>query len=385
MNQNADISRNIVLNHSLKVFFRQAVRVAVRNPGQALTFVRTLYWLRQAAGLRNQWKQENVLVPPIIIFSITNRCNLHCIGCYEQTFRPEGGDELDEARVRNLLAEAKYLGVSFFVLAGGEPFMRANLLDMLGEYPEIIFLVFTNGLLLTDQTLQRLKRQRNVVPLVSLEGDEPVTDQRRGTGVYKKVTRAMREMRSLGIFFGTSLTLTCQNFDQLMSDVFINQLVESGCKFFLYLEYSPVAPGTDHWVLTEEQRAVVPGRLEDSRAKYPALFIAVPWDEDAVGGCLSAGRGFIHVNAVGDVEPCPFAPFSHTNVKNSPLKESLQSEFFRAIREVPELSRETGGGCILWKERERVGRMLEETARMEMDSTRLSEKKNDLRFAELAS
>lgn len=368
MNQNTDVSRSLVLNQSLKVFFRQAVRVAVRNPGQALAFVRTLYWLRQAAAIRNQWKQENVPVPPIIIFSITNRCNLHCTGCYEQTFRPDGGEELDETRIRSLLAEAKDLGVSFFVLAGGEPFMRENLLDMLGEYPEIIFLVFTNGLLLTDQTLQRLKRQRNVVPLVSLEGEEQVTDERRGSGIYKRVMRAMKEMRSLGIFFGSSLTLTRQNSDQLMSDVFISQLVDCGCKFFLYIEYSPVAPGTDHWVLTDEQRAMVPGRLEESRTKYPALFIAVPWDEEAVGGCLSAGRGFVHINAVGDLEPCPFAPFSHESVRNSPLKEVLQSEFFRAIREVPELSRETGGGCILWKEKDRVERMLGSITNMNIAS-----------------
>jgi hypothetical protein len=32
------------------------------------------------------------------------------------------------------------------------------------------------------------------------------------------------------------------------------------------------------------------------------MFIALPWDEDEIGGCLSAGRGFVHVSAEGNVE-----------------------------------------------------------------------------------
>ena len=42
--------------------------------------------------------------------------------------------------------------------------------------------------------------------------------------------------------------------------------------------------------------------------KYRALFVNVPGDEKDFGGCLSAGRGFVHVSAEGDLEPCPFAP-----------------------------------------------------------------------------
>lgn len=60
------------------------------------------------------------------------------------------------------------------------------------------------------------------------------------------------------------------------------------------------------------------------------------------------------------MEPCPFAPFSDVNVRNTSLKEAFQSEFFRRIREVPELSREKGGGCVLWQEREMVAAILQD-------------------------
>ena len=100
--------------------------------------------------------------------------------------------------------------------------------------------------------------------------------------------------------------------------------------------------------------------LPSWRVSHRALFIAVPWDEDDVGGCLSAGRGFVHITPRGDVEPCPFAPFSDSNLRRMPLKAALQSKLLEAIRSLPQLSRETGEGCILWKERALVTSLLED-------------------------
>ncbi len=101
--------------------------------------------------------------------------------------------------------------------------------------------------------------------------------------------------------------------------------------------------------------------MKSFRSQFPALFIAVPWDEMDVGGCLSAGRGFIHINAEGDVEPCPFAPFSDANLKQVSLKEALQSKFLASLRQIPELSKYTGGGCALWKNQEKVVSVLRES------------------------
>ena len=90
------------------------------------------------------------------------------------------------------------------------------------------------------------------------------------------------------------------------------------------------------------------------RSRFTALFITVPGDEEEIGGCLSAGRGFIHVNAEGDVEPCPFFPYSDTNLMDMSLKDALQSEFLKRIRENHEQLSEAKDGCALWAEGEWV-------------------------------
>jgi MoaA/NifB/PqqE/SkfB family radical SAM enzyme len=289
-------------------------------------------------------------VPPIMIFSVTHQCNLHCDGCYHQSLRTSPQPELSDERLKKAIAEAKELGVSFIVFAGGEPFMKPSVLDITREYPEIMFLIFTNGLLLNDAIIKRIAEKRNVVPLVSLEGYQGDTDARRGKGVYAQVQKSIAKLKQKDVFWGTSLTMTSENFNEVTDDRFIGDLFNAGCKLFMMTAYTPVTKETEDWVLTPQQRLEVVKVRDAFRAKYAALFIALPWDEDEVGGCLSAGRGFVHVSAEGNVEPCPFVPYSDTNLNNTSLKEALQSNMLRAIREnYGELAEING--CALWEKR----------------------------------
>ena len=351
--ENIVFSRRI-LNKSLLIFFRDALRITFRQPAQAFSFLRIIKRLRNAAKLRESWYQKGYIIPPILMLSITNECNLNCPGCYNKSFYHADGREMSDEKIRQLTTDAIELGISFFVIAGGEPFLRPVLLEIMKNHPEIIFLVFTNGTLIDNKMILRFKKQKNIVPMISLEGNQEETDERRGEGTFEQLRKTMIQMNKLSIFFGLSLTLVRKNFYTIIADEFINRCVKYGCKFFIFLEYTPTQEGTENWVLTDEQRSQVRTIIRNYRSRYRSLFIAVPWDEDDVGGCLSAGRGFVHINAMGDLEPCPFAPFSDTNVRDNSLKDALQSKLCEKIRQIPELSREKGGGCVLWKERELV-------------------------------
>jgi MoaA/NifB/PqqE/SkfB family radical SAM enzyme len=297
-----------LLDKSLHVFFKGAVRAALGSPRQALAFLRTVVYQRRAAKRRRDLAGQGLHVPPMVIFSVTERCNLQCAGCYARALHAGPEKELSGDEMRAVLAEAGELGIGFFMLAGGEPLVRRDLLDITAEFPRMLFLLFTNGLLLKDGLLPRLEAQRHVIPVLSLEGEGPDTDGRRGAGVF-------------------------------------------------VVEYSPVNADTEDWVITREQREMTAARLEAYRARHPALFISVPGDEEQFGGCLSAGRGFIHLSAEGNVEPCPFVPYSDTSLREMSLREALQSDFLRRIRESEDL-KETGGGCSLWSRSEWLKEML---------------------------
>jgi MoaA/NifB/PqqE/SkfB family radical SAM enzyme len=266
---------------------------------------------------------------------------------------------MSDERLGGLIAEAKELGISFMVIGGGEPLTRPIILDLAGKYPAILFLVFTNGLLIDEAVIKKMSESRNIVPLVSLESYENDTDKRRGAGVYEQVLNAIAKLKEKNIFWGSSLTMTRANFADVTDENFVKRLIETGCKLFMLVEYTPVKEGTEDWVLTSEQRTELLKKRDLFRKKYPAMFIALPWDEEEIGGCLSSGRGFIHISAEGNVEPCPFIPYSDTNLKHLSLKDALQSKMLNTIRENHGQLEETHG-CALWEKREWVRSLTKE-------------------------
>jgi len=295
-----------------------------------------------------------------MIFSITHKCNLNCKGCYEKVIRTSSKKELTDQQLRNVIKEAHELGISFIVVAGGEPFMRPAFFEITKDYQDMIFVIFTNGLLIKNEILEAMKKQKNIAPLISLEGCEEETDEIRGRGIYNRLQKIMLKIKEQNIFFGTSLTLTKNNFNTILNEQFIQGLINTGCKFFLFVEYNPIKPGTEKWMITDNQRKTIMEKIRKFKAKWPALFIAVPGDEDEIGGCLAAGRGFIHISAEGDVEPCPFAPYSDMNLNNASLKDALNSDFLRKIRENHAQLHGTDGSCGLWANREMVKALLNE-------------------------
>jgi MoaA/NifB/PqqE/SkfB family radical SAM enzyme len=360
-NMSTKMSSAARLNQGLRIFFSEFVRVSLRHPSQALFFGRTVLW--QAAAARRRAllaRREGLHVPPIAIFSITNRCNLRCKGCYAQAIRADGAEELSAEALRGIVSQADELGVSFFVVAGGEPLVRPEIVDITGDFRRVIFLLVTNGMLLDDGLVARLKGQPNTVPVLSIEGNEAETDDRRGAGVHERLRRRMETLRAAGIFFSLSLTLTRSNFATVTAPAFIEAAIREGCRLFLFLEYTPIREGTEEWVITDSQREEMKGRVADFRSRFNAVFIAVPWDEEEQGGCLASGRGFVHISATGDLEPCPFAPYSDVNLKQVPLKEALRSRFLSVMRARHELFAETSSGCALWNNRERVRALLKE-------------------------
>ena len=127
------------------------------------------------------------------------------------------------------------------------------------------------------------------------------------------------------------------------------------------MEYVPADGETKEIALDDEARDNMQNMLGQVRMKHNDLFfVAFPGDEKTSGGCLAAGRGFFHINANGGAEPCPFSPYSDTNVKDVSLREALHSKLFTALRNNGTLLAEHTGGCVLFEQEEKVKELLAE-------------------------
>lgn len=346
------------MDNLLSAFFRDALKICLNSPSLAWFVYRLFNRQKRASKLRGYWETQGIHVPPYMIASITNSCNLNCKGCYARAHHRAAGEELAAGQWAEIFNEAEELGISVIFLAGGEPLTRLDILDAAKDCREIVFPLFTNGTLLDDNMLQKFKKQKNLIPIISLEGFRDDTDERRGAGVYEHVRNIIKRIREKGIFYGISLTVTSKNFDTITGDVFIKGLVDSGCRLFMFVEYVAVEEGTEHLVLTDSQRLRLRDMMYELHKSYNRLFAAFPGDEEMFGGCLAAGRGFVHVSPNGSLEPCPFSPYSDTSLKSMSLKDALKSEFLKKIRQEHGMLTETKGGCALWNNRDWVKSML---------------------------
>jgi len=273
----------------------------------------------------------------------------------------DGQEELSLERIDQLFSEASDLGIGVIMIAGGEPLMRPEILWAASAYRDIIFPVFTNGSMLNQGSISYFKQHRNLVPVLSIEGDKHFTDQRRGKGMHSRLIRTMEQLKQTRRLFGMSVTLTRENFEEVTNPDWLQTHHDRGSKLFFLVEYVPQSESDMFLCLSEEQKEKLQGRLETLRNQIPALFVSLPGDEAQYGGCLAAGRGFVHVSADGSLEPCPFAPYSDINIRNISLKEALQSEFLGRIRESHHLLTEVKGGCTLWENRSWVVSQQENT------------------------
>ena len=351
------------MNRQIRTLVRQAVQSAWRQPRETSFLFRTVWAQNRAAHRRLASEKRGIHIPPFLIASITSRCNLFCKGCYARANQICGEDRPDgrmmPGRWGELFREGEQLGISFILLAGGEPLLNRPVIEAAAQCRRIVFPIFTNGILLDDEYAGYFDQNRNLLPVLSLEGNETDTDDRRGAGTHAMIEAAMVRLKDRSIFYGASVTVTRENLATVSSDEFCGTLVKKGCKLLFFVEYVPVTDGEDASAPGEAERNILEQRMSALRSRFPGLLlIAFPGDEKYMGGCVAAGRGFFHINSDGGAEPCPFSPFSDTSVLTGSLKEALASPLFRRLAEAGLLLGEHKGGCQLFEHENEVKGLL---------------------------
>ncbi len=351
------------LTEGVEAIVRDALRATLRDPKESLFMARFAAASRKASERRAENEKAGLHVPSYLIASITSSCNLHCAGCYSRANHATEDcapkQQLTTEQWESVFEQAEELGVSFILLAGGEPLLRYDVIEAAGKHPNLLFPIFTNGTFLGQQYFRLFDRCRNLIPVISIEGDQDLTDSRRGEGVYGKVMDNMEQLQKQGLLFGCSITVTTENLDEVLSDEFVRSLYGRGCKAVFYIEFVPVTDEAQHLAPGDAERERILGGIDRLRAEHPeTVFVSFPGDEKSSGGCLAAGRGFFHINSHGGAEPCPFSPYSDINVAQTSLREAMNSGLFLALRENGHLLEDHVGGCVLYEKRALVEELL---------------------------
>ncbi len=285
--------------------------------------------------------------PPFLYVSILNTCNLRCQGCWVDVSAKQEKISLDAWN--RLVNEAKQMGNVFFGIVGGEPFMHPQLLEMLAAHPDCYFQVFTTGHFITDEVAREMRRIGNVTPLISVEGSEIVSDERRGRGgVLSKTMQGIEACLRNNLLTGVCTSVCKTNIDDLVTEKWVDRLIEMGVFYTWFHVYRPMGPDAcPDLCLTPEQQLQIRKFVVETRAKKPIAIVDAYFDGEGQALCPAATGISHHINPWGGIEPCPIIQFAKESIHDESRtlgEKFMGSEFLRDFRS---LAQKTTRGCIV--------------------------------------
>jgi MoaA/NifB/PqqE/SkfB family radical SAM enzyme len=290
--------------------------------------------------------QRGEYFPPFLYLSILNSCNLRCQGCWVDVEAER--TEIDLETLNRTIQDAKAHGNAFFGILGGEPFMHPQLLDLLAEHPDCYFQIFTNGQFITEKVARRLREIGNATPLVSIEGNELVSDERRGRkSVYERTLRGLKNCLDQRLLTGVATSVCQSNLEELCTESWLRQLIDLGVHYAWYHTYRPVGPKMNpQLALSPAQLVQVRRFIVEMRSRLPIALIDAYYDGKGQALCpMSTGISH-HVNPRGDIEPCPIIQFATENIRDPRgVYATVRDSAF--LRDFRELSAQHTRGCVV--------------------------------------
>jgi radical SAM protein len=304
----------------------------------------------------------------LVIWEMTQACDLKCAHCRANSRPHRHPLELSTAEAFHLIDQIAHMKVPLFVLTGGDPLKRPDLLPIVqyacrrGVHTS---LTPSTTPLLVRSAVFDLKQSGLMRLAVSLDGSTPeLHDGFRGVpGSYKRSLDAIGWCHDAELPVQVNTTVSRRNFADLdrMIDLMIRQGVVLWSVFFLvptgraelndlltadeheqvFLKLYETSKQVKFHIKTTEgqhyRRFVLQQKAREEKAKSQETLIA-----GAPRG-VNDGKGFVFVSHTGEVYPSGFLPLSAGNILWEPLSEIYQnSPLFRSLRDRSQLKGKCG-------------------------------------------
>ena len=292
----------------------------------------------------------------IMQWHITNMCNKRCKHCYQEEYN---GIEFS-------IKELKEFGKQYLELlqeynknnnqnikgqiniTGGEPFVREDIWELLDFFKEnskyFEFGILTNGSLLNEETVKKLKSYNPKMIQISLDGSKKTHDEIRGINSYNEVIKSLKLLKKYNIETLVSFTANNKNYKEFKDVV----KIAKRCKVSKVWtdRMVPIGAGNSGEVktLTKEEVVeyinIIAKEQLNPLNKFSKTKIGGERSLQFLNGIsfsykCSAGDGLIILLENGDVMPCRRLPIIAGNIKNSTLKDIyFNSKIFKEVRNV---------------------------------------------------
>ena len=342
---------------------------ALRRPAiQQMATLRGLVIVARSLGEFGLTAPQRFTAPLFTVWNLTNRCNLSCRHCYQDSRRTALGDELGLAEKLDLVDQMGRAHIPMLAVSGGEPTLSKDLLPVLRRARQyhLHTSLATNGTTLTRTLAAQLAEAGLRYVEISLDSVDPRRhDAFRGVeGMWARAVEGARNVVATGpLRLGIAMCVHQGNFHEVRDMIRFAEDIGAGC--FAHFNFIPVGRGLKmvSGDITPQQReellAILNEKMQEGRigvlSTAPQLgrvCLAGAAVESGratcshcgsgsgvkaravakyLGGC-GAGRTYICIEPNGDVTPCVYLPHRVMgNVRRSGLIEIFRNSVFWRI------------------------------------------------------
>ena len=331
-------------------------------------------------------KLDFSLTPFLVIWELTQACDLVCRHCRASANPERCSEELTTDEGKMLLDAVKAMGTPVVVLSGGDPLKRPDLISLIAYGASIGLRMATIPAAterITPAILIQLKEAGLAQIAFSLDAStEALHDGfRQVPGTYKTTIQAISWAQEAGLPVQINTAYSRYNYSDL--DAMITLVQNLGIVFWEVFMLVPVGRGSELMGLSAEEAESLLTRLyecaerskfllkvteaphyrrivmahgggashhpgQDSGSAIPAQLAGGMRPSAAFGRKakgINAGKGFCFVSHTGEVYPSGFLPKSAGNIRNTSLASLYRdSELFLSLRD-PSLLKGRCGRC----------------------------------------
>jgi Fe-coproporphyrin III synthase len=201
----------------------------------------TLRYSRHSGQLPSHLLQFSIDKKPVVVWNMTQRCNLKCVHCYARSEDICYDNELTHDQALAMMDDLADFGVPVLLFSGGEPLVHPKLT----EYAQYAVskgmraVISTNGTLITKEKATVLKQIGLSYVGISLDGLEQTHDRFRGVkGSFRRAMAAIENCQAAGIKVGLRFTINKRNVQDIpgIFDLLEEKNIPRAC--FYHLVYS---------------------------------------------------------------------------------------------------------------------------------------------------
>lgn len=169
---------------------------------------------------------------------VTNKCNLHCLGCYSENDDRNKADDLNTDQFKHILSELKRVQLTNLVISGGEPLFRKDIAELMRYAREECDIknitLITNGTIDKPEIFSELSKYLDTIAVSIDTYCSSCPAFLRDEGIFDKIMRSIDHMKACGLNVSILPTLHHKNVGKMADYIKLADKLHTQISFSIF-------------------------------------------------------------------------------------------------------------------------------------------------------